>query len=171
MMTVYEKWHPKEFGLSFLSLGLQGRKRDLLFIAIDLRTSHGPGLGYSGDSLLQGNRPECLVEVDWPLVLVSTKQSKDNSSISSAIDNMSCSPHGGGGTVSGVGDGETSGIESSPGHGVGVSRCLSASGLFVECRWRRLRVRQIVNRCPYIFHFRLMYNDACFSIRETGCDR
>jgi hypothetical protein len=38
---------------------------------------------------LEANRPEGLVEVDWPLV--STKSSKDNQSISSAIDTLSYS--------------------------------------------------------------------------------
>jgi hypothetical protein len=66
-------------------------KWDLLFIAIDRRTSREPGLGHSGDSVLQGSRPESLVEMDWPLVLVSIKQSRDNSSISSALGNLSYS--------------------------------------------------------------------------------
>jgi hypothetical protein len=38
--------------------------------------------------LLQANQTEDLVEVDWPLVLVSTEPSKDNSSIYSAIEDM-----------------------------------------------------------------------------------
>jgi hypothetical protein len=67
--------HGTQRNLAFLFFGV-ARKRDLMFIAIDRRTSRGPGLGYSDDSLLQANRPEYLVEVDWPLV--STKQSKDN---------------------------------------------------------------------------------------------
>jgi hypothetical protein len=48
-------------------------------------------VGLPWDCLSEANRPEDLVEVDWALVLVPIEPSKDNSSISSAIDDLSCS--------------------------------------------------------------------------------
>jgi hypothetical protein len=53
------------------------------------RTSRGPRLRPSSDSLLEANRTEDLVEVDWRLVLLSTNPSNHSSSISTAIDNRS----------------------------------------------------------------------------------
>jgi hypothetical protein len=53
-----------------------------VFIAIAIGERH---MGLAWDIRLihffQENRPEHLVELDWPLVLVSTEPSRDNSSI------------------------------------------------------------------------------------------